>query len=64
MSVDVLLSHPYRDSSGKRHEVGDRVSLDENDAHSVITSGRGVPATKTAAKEAGVDPDSAASARK
>lgn len=64
MSVDVQLSHPYRDSTGKRHEVGARVTLDDNDAHQVITSGRGVPATKSAAQAAGVDPESAATAKK
>lgn len=59
MSVDVVLSHPWNG-----HDIGDRVSLDDAEARQVVNDGWGVPATKSAAKEVGVDPDSAASARK
>lgn len=63
MSVDVVLSHHWRDENGKDHLPGDRVSVDDDTARSLFQS-MGRPATQSAAKEAGVDPDLAASVKK
>jgi len=59
MSVDVVLSHPWK---GK--DIGERVTLEDAEAAEVIRDGRGRPATKAAAKAAGVDPEAAASVKK
>jgi len=64
VSVDVILSHPWKDPKGKWHEVGERLSLTDAEARHITTSGRGLPATKNDAKSAGVDPESAASVKK
>lgn len=58
-TVNVQFSHPWQN-----HNVGDRVSLDANTARRLVQAGYAVPATKAEAENIGVDPATAATARK
>ncbi len=65
MTVDVTFAHPWGPPhSETSYAVGQRASLDEDTVRRLIEAGIVVPATKTAAKEVGADPESAATAKK
>lgn len=61
MAVDLTLSHPWTDDDGTFYDVGTRLEVEDSQAHRLIRNGVALPSTKTAAKDAGVDPDTAAS---
>lgn len=56
--VDLTLSHPH---NGKN--PGDKVSVSEDEARSLIRGGIAVPSTVTAARVTNTDPAEAASKR-
>ncbi len=59
MSVDVVILSPCDEGS-----PGDRVSVSESRARQLVDGGVAVTATKTDARRAGVDEDSAATEKK
>jgi hypothetical protein len=61
MPLDVTLAHPYTDTDGTFYDVGERLEVEESVANQLIRNGVANPSTVAAAKEAGVNPDQAAS---
>lgn len=58
--VDIVLSHPLPawadpNGNGKGHEVGAKLSVDEDTARRLISGGTAVPATKSDAEASRVE---------
>lgn len=57
--MDLTLSHPWTDEDGTFYDVGTRLDVDDSEAPRLINNGIARPSTKAAAKDAGLDPETA-----
>lgn len=61
--MDLTLSHPWTDDDGTFYDVDSRLDVEESTANRLVANGIAVPSTKSAAKEAGLDPETAKTAK-